>query len=103
SFTITCEGINPVDCKLKMDKDDYSIAAVFVCYHDGKELYGMKLDIPAAIEKRLVKDVLTYERDVTVTEGEETKVITVSYQYDMYTTSLSWGKGKITKLGKEEP
>ena len=91
------EGLDTVTCKFRMEKDTYNIAADFMCSHEGKALYKIRLTIPAAISNNLNEEYFTYD----TTQGEGDDVITIPHQYSKVTTTLSWGRGKITKLGKE--
>ena len=91
------EGLDTVTCKFRMEKDTYNIAADFMCSHEGKALYKIRLTIPAAISNNLNEEYFTYD----TTQGEGDDVITITHQYSKVTTTLSWGRGKITKLGKE--
>ena len=92
------EGLDPVTCRFKMEKDTYNIVADFMCSHDGKALYKIRLTIPAALSNNLNEEYFTYD----TIQGEGDDAITITHQYCKVTTTLSWGKGKITKLGKEE-
>lgn len=96
-LSITAPGLDEVTCKFKMEKDTYNIAADFMCSHEGKALYKIRLTIPAAISNNLNEEYFTYD----TTQGEGDDVITITHQYSKVTTTLSWGRGKITKLGKE--
>ena len=91
------EGLDPVTCRFKMEKDTYNIVADFMCSHDGKALYKIRLTIPAALSNNLNEEYFTYD----TTQGEGDDAITITHQYSKVTTALSWGRGKITKLGKE--
>ena len=68
-----------------------------MCSHDGKALYKIRLTIPAALSNNLNEEYFTYD----TTQGEGDDAITITHQYSKVTTTLSWGRGKITKLGKE--
>ena len=96
-LSITAPGLDEVTCKFKMEKDTYNIVADFMCSHDGKALYKIRLTIPAALSNNLNEEYFTYD----TTQGEGDDAITITHQYSKVTTTLSWGKGKITKLGKE--
>ena len=96
-LSITAPGLDEVTCKFKMEKDTYNIVADFMCSHDGKALYKIRLTIPAALSNNLNEEYFTYD----TTQGEGDDAITITHQYSKVTTTLSWGRGKITKLGKE--
>ena len=102
-LSITAPGLDEVTCKFKMEKDTYNIVADFMCSHEGKALYKIRLTIPAAMIKDKSEEYITYD---TVDPGADSILstdddITITHTYSKITTSLSWGKGKITKLGKE--
>ena len=96
-LSITAPGLDEVTCKFKMEKDTYNIVADFMCSHDGKALYKIRLTIPAALSNNLNEEYFTYD----TTQGEGDDAITITHQYSKVTTTLSWGRGRITKLGKE--
>lgn len=101
-LSITAPGLDEVTCRFKMEKDTYNIVADFMCSHEGKALYKIRLTIPAAIGQNKNLEYITYD---TVDRGSNPNSdeddVTVTHTYSKITTSLSWGRGKITKLGKE--